>query len=161
MSALRNQSTNLSASKLARAGTDADGDTLTITAVPDKSAQGGTVSLAGNVITYTPPTDYSGPDSFTYTVSDTYGATDTGTISVTVESLRVSPTIKDLTELPDGSMEVRASGIPGQDYIIQACQTLGSWATIATVTANTNGIIMFSDQNAKNYTSRFYRLAVP
>ncbi len=46
------------------------GQTIQITGVSPVSLQGGTVSLvAGNVI-YTPPSNYSGPDSFSITVTD-------------------------------------------------------------------------------------------
>ena len=161
MSAMKNQSTNLSATKLVLQCTDADGDALSITAVSTNSAQGGTVSLAGATITYTPPTDYTGSDSFTYTVSDTYGGTGTGTVSITVESIKVSPVIQTLSQLPDGNMEVMASGIPGETYLIQASTDLNGWATIGTNVADSNGIIAFPDLNATNYTSRFYRLAAP
>ena len=44
----------------------------------------GSVSLTGSVATYTPNTDFTGEDSFTYTVADSDGASATGTITVTV-----------------------------------------------------------------------------
>lgn len=60
---------------------DANGDTLAITAVSTPAH--GTVTLSGGVATYTPAGGYSGPDAFTYTVSDG-AATDDGLISITV-----------------------------------------------------------------------------
>jgi len=54
---------------------------------------------------------------------------------------------------------VLASGIPGDTYLIRAGPDLNTWTTIATNVANENGIVVFLDQNATNYTSRFYRLA--
>ena len=161
MSAMRNQSTNLSATKLALKCTDADSDSLSVTAVDATSAHGGTLSLGGTTITYTPPTNYTGADSYSYTVSDTYGATGTGTVDVTVEAAQVSLVIQDLAQLPDGNMEVRASGIPGETYLIQASGNLNTWATIGTNAADSNGRIVFPDLNATNHTSRFYRLAAP
>ena len=61
-------------------------DTLTITVVgtPD---QGGTVSTAGpgdDFLLYTPAPDFYGEETFTYTIQDPHGATDTATVSVTV-----------------------------------------------------------------------------
>ena len=161
LAALMNQSVSMSASKLARRGTDADGDTLFVSAVSTSSDQGGTVALGGGFITYTPPTNYTGADQFTYTISDPFGATADGTIAVTVSAANVSSVITSITQQPDGNMEIMSSGIPGATYWIQASTDLAAWTTIGTNTADTNGIILFLDQNATNYTSRFYRTAAP
>ncbi|MFH1896338.1 MAG: transglycosylase domain-containing protein, partial [bacterium] len=51
--------------------TDADGDSLTVSASSSTSTQGGTVSVSANgAFTYTPPTGYTGTDTFSYTASD-------------------------------------------------------------------------------------------
>jgi len=161
MTALRNQPTNLSATKLARKATDADGDALSVTAVSDVSAQGGTVSLSAGTITYLPPTNYVGADTFTYMIQETFGATDIGAVAVTVNPGNFSEPITSLTQLPDGNMEIQASGIPSFTYWIQASTNLDTWEVISTNTADTNGVIIFDDLNATNYTSRFYRTAAP
>jgi hypothetical protein len=67
---------------------DPDGDTLTITAVG--GAAQGTVALAAGRITFTPAANFAGNGSFTYTVSDG-GATDTGTVRVTVTAVNDAP----------------------------------------------------------------------
>ena len=71
-------------------GTLESGQGLTVTAVSASSAQGGTVSLSGTTITYSPPADYFGPDSFTYTATDngTPNESTVGTVNVDVEELR-------------------------------------------------------------------------
>ena len=61
--------------------TDPDGDPLTITSVTQGSQ--GTVSFAGNIITYTPAAGASGTDSFTYDVTDGT-VTRTVTVHITV-----------------------------------------------------------------------------
>jgi alpha-tubulin suppressor-like RCC1 family protein len=72
-----------SANLLAQAS-DADGDTLSVSAVT--TGAHGTVADNGNgTLTYTPDTGYSGNDSFTYTVSDGLG-TATATVAVVVSS---------------------------------------------------------------------------
>jgi hypothetical protein len=58
---------------------------LTVTAV--STAVHGTVVLNGNnTATYTPASNYTGSDSFTYTVADARGLTASGTVNVTVSA---------------------------------------------------------------------------
>ena len=74
------------------------GQTLTVTAVDAVSAQGGTLSLAGGIISYTPPAEFSGADSFGYTVTDdgtTNGAPDPQSASATV-----TLTVAEVNDLP-------------------------------------------------------------
>ena len=70
---------------------DVDGDTLTPSTVsaPDL----GSVAIAPNgTVVYTPPPNYSGPDSFTYTVSDGQGGSASAAVSVTVAPVNDAPT---------------------------------------------------------------------
>ena len=64
--------------------TDADGDSLTITGKTNGS--NGTVSFTSSNVTYTPNNNYTGSDSFTYTISDGNGGADTATVNVTVNA---------------------------------------------------------------------------
>jgi hypothetical protein len=59
-------------------------ETLTITGVTQCAH--GTVDNNITSVTYTPVADYSGPDSFNYTISDSNGGSDTATVNVTVEA---------------------------------------------------------------------------
>lgn len=73
---------------------DVDGDELTWI-VDTRSAEGGTVVDRDGVITYTPPRDFYGDDSFTYVVSDGTPTSDaTATINVSVNPLQDAPTIQ-------------------------------------------------------------------
>lgn len=70
---------------------DPDGDPITISSVTQPSH--GSVYVFGNhTIYYTPATNYVGPDSFTYTVSDGRGGFTTGVVSVSVQVNNVPPT---------------------------------------------------------------------
>jgi hypothetical protein len=62
---------------------DVDGDSLSLTAVGTPS-QGGTATVDGDHIAYTPADAFTGAETFTYTVQDTLGLTDTATVTVTV-----------------------------------------------------------------------------
>ncbi len=55
------------------------------------SASNGTVSFTGSSVTYTPTGNWSGTDSFTYTISDGNGGTDIATVTVTVNAVNDPP----------------------------------------------------------------------
>ena len=74
--------------------TDADGDTLFVSAVSQPSKGTAAIAEGGTTqVTYTPNADTSGSDWFTYEVSDGNGGKDTGTVTVTVSSVNDAPTI--------------------------------------------------------------------
>ncbi len=88
--ATTNEDTPVAINVVANDG-DIDGDTLapSVVSAPDL----GSVAIAPNgTVVYTPPPNYSGPDSFTYTVSDGQGGTATAAVSVTIASVNDAPT---------------------------------------------------------------------
>jgi hypothetical protein len=66
------------------------GDVLVVESFTDP-ANGSVTRNPDGSLTYTPDTDYSGLDSFTYVVSDGKGGTSTGTVGVTVNPIVVNP----------------------------------------------------------------------
>lgn len=64
--------------------TDADGDTLTITSITQPTHGIAVLQPDGVTVLYTPTNGYNGVDSFTYTISDGFGGTATGTVSIQV-----------------------------------------------------------------------------
>jgi hypothetical protein len=83
------QDTVLNGSSLLANDTDPDGDALTAAKAADPT-HGAVAVNADGTFTYTPAAGYSGPDAFTYTVSD--GALqDTGTASITVAPAQSQP----------------------------------------------------------------------
>ncbi|MDI9589031.1 MAG: Ig-like domain-containing protein, partial [Acidobacteriota bacterium] len=73
--------------------TDADGDTLTYTIVAQPAH--GSVTLVGNVATYTPAANYNGPDSFTFKANDGTTDSNTATVSITVTPVNDAPVAQD------------------------------------------------------------------
>ncbi|MCS3728986.1 VCBS repeat-containing protein [Bradyrhizobium betae] len=86
-----NTGATLTTAQLLANDTHSASNPITVTSVGGLSAHGGTVALNGNIITYSPATDYFGADSFTYTISDGV-KTSTATVSFTVDQSPVIDT---------------------------------------------------------------------
>jgi hypothetical protein len=86
--------------------TDPDGDVLEVSAVTD-GAKGVVTIVSGNhLVSYKPNANAFGADSFTYTVSDGNGGTDTATVAVTIAAVNDPPGAVDdgdPTPLPVGA----------------------------------------------------------
>ena len=139
---------------------------LSITNVSPASARGGSVSLSGSWVLYTPPAGSPVTDSFTYTWFSQYlGAPVSGTVTINpaAADTRVTQTITGTTTNGDGSVTISFAGIPGQTYVIQAATNPAApvWVSIGTNTAARNGLFQFTDMGAITYPSRFYRTAIP
>jgi hypothetical protein len=82
--------------------TDADGDSLTVSAV-GQPAHGTAAKVSATSVQYVPAPNFNGADSFTYTVSDGKGGTATGTVQVTVTPVNDPPVAtNDVATLPMG-----------------------------------------------------------
>ncbi|MEN3011154.1 MAG: Ig-like domain-containing protein, partial [Candidatus Bipolaricaulaceae bacterium] len=81
--------------------TDPENDPLSIQSFtqPDRGSVSQTPST--NILRYTPPKDWYGETSFTYTVSDGKGGTDTATVIVTVTPVNDPPDARDDTASTD------------------------------------------------------------
>jgi hypothetical protein len=75
------------------AASDVDGDALTFAFTTQPLH--GALSLTGSSATYTAAPNYSGGDSFTYTVTDGRGGSATGTVSITVTPVNDPPVAGD------------------------------------------------------------------
>ena len=92
--------------------------------------------------------------------------------SMFVDDLRIGRTFADATGLaaltraqktaPD-RIDLTGSGAPATNYLVQANEALGTtnWVNIGNATADTNGVVSFSDTNAPSFPRRFYRLQWP
>src|SRR5690606_5720989 len=79
--------------------TDPDFDTLSIDTVQD--AVNGEVSMVDGDVVFTPNPGYYGPASFTYTITDTHGATSTATVTLDVVRHNTAPVaVSDPTGTP-------------------------------------------------------------
>lgn len=141
---------------------------LMVIAVSTNSARNGTVSLAAGMLTYTPPTNFSGNDSFAYTISDGQSAAASGPVIATVGSGGpISLKVVHGPALDNGNFVVRYAGIPGWSYTIEAASDLGgSWTKVTNLTAPSSdqgfgsGVFEFQRPILAN-ASEFYRTVYP
>ena len=91
------------------------GESLVITSVTQ--GQHGTVGIGGGGLfaTYIPDADYNGPDSFTYTISDGSGGSDTATVDVTVTSVNDDPDANNDTATVDEDGNAQAIDVLAND----------------------------------------------
>jgi len=123
----------ITAASLLTNDTDIDGDTLTVTSVG--SAVNGSVSLAGSNITFTPNANFNGPASFTYTISDGNGGTDTATVNITVNPVNDVPVANDDTASTSENQPVVVSVLTNDTDVD------GNTLTVTSVTNGTNGSV--------------------
>ncbi|MDN3697724.1 cadherin-like domain-containing protein [Vibrio cortegadensis] len=92
---------------------DSDNDSFSITNVDN--AVGGTVTISGNNVVFTPTEHFNGKASFNYTITDEHGDTDTATVEFVYDAVNDKATITgidtgEVTEV-DGSVILSDTGI--------------------------------------------------
>jgi hypothetical protein len=92
---------------------DPDGVELTITGTTDGTK--GTTDVVAGKVRYTPEPDANGSDSFTYTIEDEDGATDTATVQVTIDAVNDDPVAGDDTLTIGEGADATAVNVLGND----------------------------------------------
>jgi hypothetical protein len=113
-------------------------------------------------------------DQASYTVKDARGYRAIDTVRTASSTLRITVSaetnqtlnVVGMSTLPDGNKRVSFAGIPGQAYAVQATDSLTppvTWTTLSGSGTNApaNGLWAFSDLDATNHVTRFYRTIVP
>ncbi|MGW0162692.1 tandem-95 repeat protein, partial [Mycobacterium sp. NPDC003323] len=84
------EDTTLSSGNLLGNDTDVDGDTITVVGNTQPAHGSVTVGSDGS-FTYTPAANYSGTDSFSYTIADADGSTSTASVTIAVTAVNDQP----------------------------------------------------------------------
>jgi hypothetical protein len=72
--------------------------------------------------------------------------------------------IRSWTILPNGALQITATGAANQTYKLQGAEQLilpTSWTTLSSSIANTTGALTFQDSDMTNFIGRFYRITTP
>jgi autotransporter-associated beta strand protein len=141
--------------------TDADSDTITLVGT-GTSTNGVIVSLSGtNLLNYYNTNNVN--DQFSYTVTDGFGGTNTGLVSIVVSNAAVGTVSGEITSFTNNMANLTFHGIPNYSYITERSTNLNDWVDISTNTAaSTNGVInvsdTFGDLGGVPPSSAYYRL---
>lgn len=140
---------------------DADGDPISFLGVSATSANSGTVVSNGGWVFYTPAPGFTNSDTFTYTISDSWGAPVTGTVTVNIRTNNGPSPDLTISDLGNGWYAIRGDGIPDRTYRIQFADKLQptNWATLGAASADLSGVFQFIDTNG--VPQRFYRSVYP
>ena len=123
------------------AATDADGDTVTYAKATDP-AHGAVVVNANGTYTYTPTANYNGADSFSYTVSDGKGGSNTYTVAITVNA----PPVAGNDTITLNKDTVKAGTLPA------ATDADGDTVTYAKATNPAHGAVVVNANGTYTYT---------
>jgi hypothetical protein len=140
--------------------TDPNGGTLSLSAVNSTSTNGGSVVLSGNYVFYTPTTNFTGMDQFTYTLADSEGTQAQGAINVNVVSLSTPPS-NSLTMIgaPNQPFLLYHNTLGGGYTFEYANSLSGPWFALSPgLTPQASGLIEFDDLTTSSVSTRFYRV---
>ncbi len=130
------------------ADSDPDGDTLTVAPVPVTDAAHGVVELqADGSFSYTPDADFHGTDSFTYTLKDGHGGTDTAIVNLTVTPVNDPPLAMD------DSATVEAGGSVSIDVLANDSDAEAGPLTVTLVSGPEAGLLSHDGAGGFSYTA--------
>ena len=99
-------------------------------------------------MTYTPSLNWSGTDSFTYTISDGNGGTDTATVTVTVDPVNDPPVAADDSDSVDEDSSVTVDVLGNDSDIddgLDPCSvTVTSGPSNGSISVNVDGSIDYT-----------------
>lgn len=124
--------------------TDVDNDPLTFAVI--SQPQHGTVSVSGNVATYTPATDYFGIDSFTFQADDGSTGSNIATVTITVVNVNDAPVANDDYVAFHGWAPVTVQ-VLANDFDAD-----GDSLSISSTTAPSHGNVTVNSDNSVTYT---------
>ncbi len=115
-------------------------------------------SNSSRTVTLTPASNQAGTTLITVTVRDGDDGTASSSFLLTVWP---PVTITSVTPQSGGGMVIQFSGVPGQDYGIEASTNLTSWINLGSASEGGPGAFQFFDVGTAGWPARFYRVRLP
>ncbi|MCC7305077.1 MAG: tandem-95 repeat protein [Alphaproteobacteria bacterium] len=132
---------------------DDDNDTLTVTAGTFATAHGSVVLAADGSFTYTPVADYHGTDSFTYTLLDGQGGSDTGLVNIVIAAVNDAPVAMDDDAIGDEDDVISGSVLANNGHGADSDSDGGTLSVVAGTFATAHGSITMLANGNFTYTA--------
>ncbi|NER03898.1 MAG: tandem-95 repeat protein, partial [Okeania sp. SIO3C4] len=147
-------------SELLANDSDPDGDEITITEFAADNIKNGTLEETKNSFIYTPNENFSGEESFTYTISDTEGLTDTATVNINVTPVADTPNLEistptvSGTDIEDLPLDIAASLVDnsGSENLSITIAGVPTGATLSAGTDQGDGSWVLTPEELTNLT---------
>jgi hypothetical protein len=128
--------------------TDVDGDALQVSLLAD-GAHGSVTLQPDGSFSYAPTPDFNGSDSFTYTLDDGQGGTDTGIVILSLAAVNDAPVAVDdvIATSEDAPLLLAAPGVVDNDSDVDAdalSVSLASPAAHGTLVLDVNGGVSYT-----------------
>lgn len=136
-----------------KGGLGEESSSVTITLASSVTAGGGTVVVAGDNVQYTPATNFTGTDTFTYTIDDD-GMESTATVTVDVRDL-TNFTITAVHDLTDTGGDSIVDSRPQSDEVIGEWDSF--WIEVWTSADGTGGDTVTAASATLNFDSSIYQ----
>ena len=138
--------------------TDADGDSLTVSAISYSGTGTAAINSDNARIDYTPAANFNGTDTITYTVSDGT-TTDTGTLTITVSAVNDPPVANSDTVTTKQDTSVLIAVLANDTHADSSAMTITAVTSPANGTVTQNGSVVtytpnsgFSGSDSFSYT---------
>jgi hypothetical protein len=127
---------------------DVDGDAISVQSHTQPTNGSVTVNADGSFV-YTPNANYNGADSFTYTITDGNGGTDTATVRINVTPVNDAPDAVDdaYSTDEDVPLVIAPAGVLTNDTDVD-----GDTLTVQSFTQPTNGTVEVNADGSFTYT---------
>ncbi|MGD1698479.1 tandem-95 repeat protein [Dapis sp. BLCC M229] len=147
-------------SELLANDTEPDGEEITITEFAADNIQNGTLEETADSFIYTPNDNFSGSESFTYTVADSEGLTDTANVTINVTPVADTPNLAVSTPTVSGTdqddlpLGITASLVDssGSETLSIAISGVPDGATLSAGTDQGNGSWVLTPEELANLT---------